>query len=223
MLADLHAHALPASRDARDPLQALAAAVEPLGIGALALTDHDPGADYGAAREILGSHGVVLVPGREVDTPLGHVVVLSTDTEWLGSLPSRTTLPLPGRSRAQAALIWAHPAGWRVAGAVITPDPSKGAEHVHAVEVLNGERLWQPGGVATAAELAQGLALGACGGSDAHDAGSAGRCMTAIDAAEDASSIVEAVRAGACRPVLGRAWAEREGIRYERQDLTRYA
>jgi hypothetical protein len=223
MLADLHAHALPASRDARDAVEAIAAAAAPLGIDALALTDHDAGCDFATAGSVLRAHGITLIPGREIDAPLGHVLVLSTDEDWLSALPARCALPLPGPARGPVALVWAHPAGWRVAGAVIPPDPSKGASHLHAVEVLNGERLWQPGGVETAARLARELGLAGCGGSDAHDAGVAGRCLTAADGATDAASFIESVRGGASRPLLGRAWAEREGVVYRREDLTEFA
>lgn len=223
MIADVHTHALPASRDARDSVDSLAAAVAPLGLDAIALTDHDPGCDFDAARASFGAIGIALIPGREVDVPLGHVVVLSIDEEWLASLPSRCALPLPGDPAGPVALMWAHPVGWRVAGAVIPADPSKGAEHLHAIEVLNGERLWQPGGVDAAQTLASELSLAACGGSDAHDAGTAGKCLTVVEGATDVSSFIEGVRDGACRPVLGSAWAAREGVRYQRADLLRYA
>lgn len=223
MLADLHSHAAPASRDATDPIEALAAAIAPLGVDALALTDHGPGCDYAAAEAALKRAGMALIPGRELTTPIGHVLALTTDTEWLSALPERCGLPLPGGAHGPLALVWAHPAGWRVAGATIAPDPSRGAEHVDAVEVLNGERLWQLDAIATAEALARDLGAGTTGGSDAHRAGAAGRCLTVVDGARDAAEFIEAVRAGRSRPLLGRGWAERHDHRYARDDLRPYA
>ncbi|HVL89240.1 MAG TPA: PHP-associated domain-containing protein [Actinomycetota bacterium] len=223
MLIDLHIHASPASRDARDDVAAIARAVEPLGVDAIALTDHGPGCDYAAAAAALAERGIGLVPGRELNTPLGHVLVLSPDVVWLRDLPERSALPVPGGTREPFALVWAHPAGWRIAGAMVAPDPSKGAEHVHAVEILNGERLWQLDGVGIAETLADRLGAGTTGGSDAHRADAAGRCLTLADGARDAREVVEAVRAKATRPVLGSGWAAAHSHVYERPDLRAYA
>lgn len=222
MLADLHAHASPASGDARMAIAELAAAAGALSLDAVALTDHGTGADYALARALLGSRGVVLIPGREVSTPLGHVLVLCTDEAWLAALPPSCPLPLPDSRRRPAALVWAHPAGWRSGGFMVQPDPSRGAEHLHGVEVLNGERLWQADGVTLAAALAADLGLPGCGGSDAHDAGGLGRCLTDIPGAASAEDVIEGIVAAAARPVLGAAWASANGAVYERADLAPY-
>lgn len=222
MLVDLHVHALPASWDAYDTIDAHAAACERLGVDALALTDHGGGCDYEQAESICATHGVLLVPGRELNTPLGHVLALTPDTEWLSSVPETCTLPPHGRLRGPLALIWAHPAGWRVAGAMIAPDLSRGAEHVHAVEALNGERLYQDGGVKTSIELAAELGAPMTGGSDAHRASSTGRCLTQVDGAHSVVEVVEGIISGLCAPVLGGAWAVQNQIVYERADLATF-
>lgn len=223
MLIDLHVHARPASRDARDGIAAIAAAVAGMGVDAIALTDHGPGCDYAAAAAAVADHGLLLIPGRELNTPLGHVLVLCTDTRWLTGLPERGRLPLDSTPREPFALVWAHPAGWRVAGAMVAPDSSKGVEHVHAVEVLNGERLWQLDGVTIAEHLAREAGAGTTGGSDAHRADAAGRCLTVAENARDAREAIEAIRAKATRPLLGRGWAVRHGHVYQRPDLGAYA
>ena len=221
MLADLHTHARPASSDARAGIDALAEEAASLGLEALALTDHGP-ADLAAARDALAARGVALIPGREVTTDLGHVLVLANDLEWLAGLPPRCPLPLPDSRRGPCALIWAHPAGWRTGGALIPPDPSRGAEHLHGVEVLNGERLHVEEGVRIAVELAGALGLPACGGSDAHDAAALGRCLTAVDGATDPASFIEGVVGGHAEPVLSRRWAAARGYDYRRSDLVPY-
>jgi PHP domain-containing protein len=221
VIVDLHTHFAPASGDSRMGIAQLADAAAALGLEAVALTDHGP-ADLAAARAALAARGVALVPGREVSTDLGHVLVLATDEAWLASLPARSSLPLPDSRRGTCALVWAHPAGWRYGGALIPPDPNKGGEHIHAVEVLNGERLHQPDGVRLAEVLARDLGLPGTGGSDAHDAGALGRCLTEVPGATDAASFVEGVAAGEGRALLSRTWAEARGYDYARADLTPY-
>jgi hypothetical protein len=105
---------------------------------------------------------------------------------------------------------------------MVSPDPARGATHLHAVEVLNGERLWQAGGVTLAAELAARLGLPGCGGGDAHDPVAVGRCLTEIPGATSAEDVIEGIVAAAARPVLGAAWASANGAAYERPDLAPY-
>jgi hypothetical protein len=217
MRADIHTHAVPASGDSRMDIAQLAAAAQ--GIDAIALTDHLPGTDFEAAAAALASVGTILIPGREISCALGHVLVLATDAAWLCTLPPHVALPLPGGRRGEAALVWAHPGGWRTGGAMAPPDPARGAEHVHGVEVLNGERLWQDGGVAIARRLAADLGVPECGGSDAHDAAGVGRCLTEAPGAHDALSFIEALVAGAVRPVLSTRWAAVNDVTYVRDDL----
>lgn len=221
MIVDLHAHAAPASGDARMDVLRLAEAAEALGLEAVALTDHGP-ADLSSAGRLLAGRGITLVPGREVSTDLGHVLVLATDEEWLFGLPARASLPLPNSRRGPCALVWAHPAGWRYGGALIPPDPDRGGEHLHAVEALNGERLHQPDGVRLAEEVATALGLPVTGGSDAHDPAALGRCLTEVAGATDATSFIEGVAAGDGRAILSQTWAEARGYDYARPDLTPY-
>jgi predicted metal-dependent phosphoesterase TrpH len=222
MLADLHVHAPPASGDAYDSIERVAHACEALGVEAIALTDHGPGCDYASAENVMRTRGITLVPGRELSTPLGHVLVLTTDVEWLVTTPEVSPLPLPSPPSRRFALVWAHPAGWRVAGAMAPPDPSRGAEHVHAIEVLNGERLYQSDGVAIAAQLATSLGKAQTGGSDAHRAHAAGKCLTEVDGADDAQSFIDGIRGGYARPVLWPEWAAAHRMVYERADLVAY-
>jgi hypothetical protein len=221
MRADLHSHARPGSGDSRAGVDELAVAAQELGLEAVALTDHGV-ADLVAAARTFADRGVTLIPGREVSCDLGHVIVLATDLEWLAALPPRCLLPLPNSRRGPAALIWAHPAGWRYGGALIPPDPARGAEHLHGVEVLNGERLHQPDGVSLAEELAGMLGIPGCGGSDAHDAPALGRCLTDVEGATDEASFIEGLAAGNARPVLSERWARARGYDYRRSDLVPY-
>jgi len=199
----------------------LATAAAAVGCDGAALTDHAPGTDFAAAEVTFAEHGVALVPGREVSCDLGHVLVFDTDREWLAALPPRIDDLMVLREHG-AALVWAHPAGWRVGGAMVPPDPSRGAGALHGVEVLNGERLHQDGGVRVAAELAQRFGLASCGGSDAHAPGAVGRCLTEAPGAADPLSFIASLVAGRVRPVLSRRWGDANGAEYRRADLLEY-
>ncbi len=200
-------------------LAELAAAAAVAGLDGVALTDHGPGADFEAAHRALGHYRIHLVPGREVSCALGHVLVLSMDQAWLSALPPRVTLPLPPAAQGPVALVWAHPAGWHVGGFTIPADPSRGAEHLNAVEILNGERLWQTGAVQAAGRIAEDLRLAGTGGSDAHDPAALGRCLTEALGASDATQFIEALVAGEVRPLLSGTWAAANDTMYERHDL----
>ncbi|MCA1831848.1 MAG: PHP-associated domain-containing protein [Actinomycetota bacterium] len=219
MRADLHTHALSSSRDSRMTVAVLAEAASAAGLEAIAITDHLPGTDFAAAERECSERGITLIPGREVGCALGHVLVFSTDRGWLAALPPVVELPLVGDRNGPVAFVWAHPAGWRVGGAMAPPEPSRGASFMHGIEMLNGERLWQDRGVEIARSLCDELGLAACGGSDAHDAGSVGRCLTEAPEASDALSFIEALMAGAVRPVLSKRWAAANNIDYQRADL----
>ena len=199
----------------------LAAAAAACGCDAVALTDHAPGTDFTAAEAALAEHGVALVPGREVSCDLGHALVFHPDRVWLAGLPARVNDLSRLRERG-AVLVWAHPAGWRVGGAMIPPDPSRGAGVLHGVEILNGERLYQDGGVRAAAEIAGRFGLASCGGSDAHDPTAVGRCVTEAADATDPLSFIASLAAGRARPVLSRRWGEMNGADYRRADLVEY-
>ena len=223
MIIDLHNHAQPCSSDSSVSVEHLASEAAALGVDAIALTDHGGGGNFDLARSIAERHGLLFVPGREIVCALGHALVLTTDTEYLRDLEERCGLPLPVGARADVAVVWAHPAGWRVAGAMIAPDPQMPeARLVHAVEVLNGTRLWQLGGVEIAAGIAESMHVGATGGSDAHAAGATGRCLTRVEGARDAADVIEAIRSGKTQAVLGSGWARKHAHTYERPDLVPY-
>ena len=218
MRIDLHTHALPASADARMSLTQLAAAAAHEDVDGVAVTDHSPGIDFAEAERAFAEHGLAFIPAREVSCDLGHVLVLTTDRDWLAALAPRVDLPLAG-ARGPVACVWAHPAGWRVGGAMIAPEPARGVEHLHGVEVLNGERLYQARGVEIAIGIADAHGLAKTGGSDAHDPAAVGRCLTDAPAASDALSFVEALRAGEVVPVLSQRWGTANGMKYEREDM----
>ena len=153
------------------------------GLDAVAVTNHD----YAYDDDIR----FPTVPGIEVSTSRGHVVVVGPD-------PPRRTVP--GRRTPEELVDAAHERGC----AAILAHPFRngtargsGADF-DAVE-LNGKN---PEHDARASGLADRLGLPLVGGSDAHYPVEVGRVYTAVEADSLApADVVEAVRAGRVSPV----------------------
>ncbi|MFC6824498.1 PHP-associated domain-containing protein [Halopelagius fulvigenes] len=193
---DLHAHtrffhARPGRPTWYDALglDLLTAAAEWRELDAVAVTNHDYA--YSADRSFP------TVPGVEISTTLGHLVVVGPDP------PSRTT---PGELEPEAAVELAHERGC----AAILAHPYRNGTLLEsdapfdAIE-LNGKN---PEHVVQTRELADRLELPLVGGSDAHFPFEVGRAYTRVDAdAPTPEAVADAIREGDVEAVvkLGRA------------------
>lgn len=156
-------------------------------LDAVALTNHD----YYASFPTIGSRPS-LIPGIEVTTSAGHVLVVGPDP------PSRTA---PGELSPEEVVSVAHD---RDCVAIIAHPfrrshvRESGAEF-DAVEI-NGKHTGEFRRVQT---LSDALGLPIVGGSDAHYPFEAGRAFTRIDAARPtAEAVVAAIRDGRVEPVF---------------------
>jgi predicted metal-dependent phosphoesterase TrpH len=188
---DLHAHtrffhSLPERPTPYDPLGArlLGRTASARGLDAVALTNHD----YYAPLE---SDAVTFIPGIEVTTTAGHVLVVGPDP------PKQTAR---GELTPAEAVEEAHDRGC----AAILPHPFRSSsvrEHrapFDAVE-LNGKH---PDTHDRVRELAAERSLPLTGGSDAHFPFEAARGFTRIDAPElTPESVVDAIRDGRVEPI----------------------
>lgn len=205
---DLHAHSrffhgFGPRATAYDPLgvRLLAAVAARRDLDAVALTNHDyayrrdgetrapsPGEQF----PTLSRSGVAFLPGIEVSTTHGHLLVVGPD-------PPRSTQP--GSLSPTEAVGLAHDRGC----AVVLPHPFRNSvvresdAPVDAVE-LNGKT-----GVDhdAARALAADRDLPMVGGSDAHYPFEVGRAFTRVDVAElTPRAVVDAIRAGRVQPVV---------------------
>jgi hypothetical protein len=186
---DLHVH----SRFSVDSRSRIAAIVEQLGVAGLtgfALTDHNTVAGHPHLKEIAARYPkYVLVPGVEVSTREGHLLVygvsetppvhrpLVETLEWVDAHGGVPVLAHPFR--------WAHGVGRRW------------AQHakVAGIETMNGHN----GEVANArAELvAARRGLGGTGGSDAHELAEVGTAYTEFpQAVASVEELLEQLRRG---------------------------
>jgi predicted metal-dependent phosphoesterase TrpH len=192
---DLHAHTRffhGRERAARafDPVghRLLVGVARRRGLDGVALTNHDY---YRPLGDPTGEEGVLSLPGIEISTTRGHVVVIGPDP------PTRTR---PGELTPREAVDLAHERGC----VAIIAHPFRNSTiretdvAFDAIE-LNGKhpRTWP-----LVREIAEARDLPLVGGSDAHYPVEVGRAYTRIDAEPTPEAVVEAVRGGRVEPAL---------------------
>lgn len=189
---DLHIHSL--HSDGHNSIRAILQAATNRGLFGIAITDHDTMRGFVEARDLIQERriGMILIPGVEVSTSEGHLLVLGTEE------------PVPASRSAEETTELAHDLG----GIAIVPHPFHPFRHAigripdcDAVEVYNSKHLF---GIANArARLgAQRRRMPMVAGSDSHFAATVGLAVTDIEAS-DASEAIQAIQAGRTR-IIGR-------------------
>jgi len=187
---DLHIHTA-ASPDGHSSVTEVIEKAKSLGFDAIAITDHDTTA--GAIEALsIENPGIIIIPGIEVSTKSGHVLVLGTIKEYA-----------PGKSAAET-INEAKKDGCTV----IIPHPYHRFRHavglveeealalVDGIEAYNS-RYYIPGANEKAAKKANKLMKPITAGSDAHEPDFIGYGINLIDAEENtADSILKAIREG---------------------------
>ncbi|HII77098.1 MAG TPA: PHP domain-containing protein [Methanolinea sp.] len=185
---DLHVHTN-FSRDGESSVEDILRRAEVIGLGAVAITDHDT--VLGARYALECDTSVVVIPGIEISTKQGHLLALGItrtvpagrdflETATLArSLGATLILPHPYH-------LWRHGVGLKL---------KSGVEAVDAVESFNSRYIT---GAANrkAARIARKFGKPCVGGSDAHNARFVGFGQTLVHAEPDVASILDAIRAG---------------------------
>lgn len=189
MRADLHVHS-DHSDDGKQTVEEILSRCKELGIGAVAIADHNVFEAHKDA-EALNS-GIIIVPAMEVTSKGGHIIALGISA------------PVPqGRSVAETIELTHAAGGIAVAVHPYRARSGLGKKNVRnnefdAVEIANG-RSKRAGNVA-AKRLARTLALPVMGGSDAHYTAAIGRAYTELpDDCQDYRDIIKAIRDRRCR------------------------
>jgi len=153
-----------------------------------AITDHDSTRGCKAAIELASAYpDVLIIPGVEISTVQGDMLVLGTD-----ELPPKPWTPQAVVDYAKAidaVTIVAHP--FRMYG---MGEQAKNFK-VDAIEVLNGGSSKEAN--AQAKEFAKALKLPGTAGTDAHQVSELFSVYTQIDSAFSVDSVLAAIKKGA--------------------------
>jgi predicted metal-dependent phosphoesterase TrpH len=193
---DLHVHSRH-SPDSTESIEAILAQASESGLRGLALTDHNSVAGHAELRALAPRWpGLLLLPGVEVSTREGHMLVLGVDEAPPRNRPIDEIIDWA--SSRHAVPVLAHP--FRrvhgVGGAVTA------RVEVPAIEVRNGHNGARANRRAEAARAARHL--GGTGGSDAHRALEVGRCATVTaHAVGSVEELLAELRAGRTTAVGG--------------------
>jgi predicted metal-dependent phosphoesterase TrpH len=185
---DLHVHS-DYSKDGESSVEEILRKAEEEGLDAIAITDHD--SVDGAKRALEIGSTVLVIPGIEVSTKQGHLLVLGITEVIPAGLDVAATVNIARRMGAITILphpyhVWRHGVARR---------KKSGMHIVDAVEAFNSRYIVGSANQ-KAARIAKRLGKPCVGGSDAHNAKFVGFGMTYVDAEKTVPAILEAIRAG---------------------------
>jgi len=167
-------------------------------IKGVAVTDHNTVEGYFHVRRFAAAYkDVVIVPGVEVTTMLGDVIVLGVEEKpaYWSSIESVVDF---AKAR-NGVMVVPHP----YRGGGIGNAAKKIPSGLGAVEVLNPDSSTQENKMAD--ELAKTRNLPGVAGSDAHHVEQMWRGYTQIDANPNVESILKAIKNGSVKPVLAKS------------------
>ncbi len=198
MIIDLHNHTIPLSQDSKLKPINLVEKISKLGIDGVCLTEHDAAWDATELQDIAASYGIVVIPGMEITTELGHVLVFGID-RYHPELASMKRLSEIADTEG-AALVFAHP----YRSSIYSNYWLRGNESyrsvsfdfdIHGVEVFNGRGSQAENEFS--AHVAHALNIPGTGGSDAHHLVEIGQCVTQFkEDVMDLESLTASLRNG---------------------------
>ena len=209
MLIDLHAHTTWHSMDSNLRPEELIEGSKAAGLGGICITEHDFFWDVEEVRELGRRHDFLLLPGCEITTEEGHMLVFGLDRYVFGM--HRVEFLERRLSQAGGAMLAAHPYRRNFHaedGPWVAPYDEQvakagrnvGLRLADGVETLNGRG--SPAQNRFSQDVCEGQRKRAIGASDAHVATDIGTCATEFETAiTGLDDLVAELKAGRFRPV----------------------
>jgi len=215
VLIDLHCHTFPLSDDSFLSPDELIERAKAVGLDGVCLTEHDFVWEPHKLHELAERHNFLVIPGIEVNTEDGHILVFGLNryvygmhrVAQLAQLVAEAggTMVAPHPYRRLTSFLRMDDDFWTMALERAAANPA--FQHVCALEAINGradddENLfsWQ---------LCARLGLPAIAGSDAHEPSDIGTCATRFQRPiADVEDLVRELKAGRFHAVNLRAKTE---------------
>ena len=209
VLIDLHTHTYPQSDDSFMAVDDLIDTAKSHGLDGICLTDHDWFWPLDQVKELSRRHDFLILPGSEINTDTGHVLVFGLD-EYVFGLHKPSFLHEKVSAKG-GAIIAAHPHRRR-----FLEDPGHKPEAreemlvraqgddffqlCHAVEGLNGRATDVQNSFSH--DLGQRLGAKMCAGSDAHRVEQVGTAATMFEAkVTGLEDLIDQLKTGKYQPV----------------------
>jgi predicted metal-dependent phosphoesterase TrpH len=209
VLIDLHTHTEPLSHDSLLSPDKLIELAKAAGLDGICLAEHDFFWEPDRTRELRHRHGFLVIPGIEVNTEDGHVLVFGLEKYVYGMHRMHELAALV--EQAGGVVIAAHPyrrqlpfelrheGDWSEALERAAANPAYPL--VAAMESYNGRGT--PRENAFALALADRLGLPQTAGSDAHASADVGQCATEFEREiSGLDDLIEELKAGRFRPAI---------------------
>lgn len=191
---DLHVHSN-FSRDGNSSIEDILRAAAAKGLDGIAITDHDTtmGARYALEAVSRVAPGLIVIPGEEVSTLSGHLIVLGIIEDIPAGMSVKETISIART----------------LGGTIVVPHPGNKMRHgmpipygADAVEIFNSRYLVGYHNY-VARRRARKKSVPGVAGSDAHSAEMVGTAVTEINASSrDADAVLKAIREGKTRIVV---------------------
>lgn len=198
MLIDLHAHTWPLSDDSLLDPDDLIERTKAAGIDGICLTEHDYFWDIERVRQLAAKHQFLVIPGCEVNTEDGHMLVYGLQNYTYGMHRVRELAQLV--EAADGAMVAAHPYRRQMPWYPDNPDDyhraleraknNKAYAHVAALETENGRGSEREN--AFSRRLAEEMRMAQTAGTDSHAQRDIARCATYFE--QDIHSLDDLIR-----------------------------
>ena len=184
---DLHVHSN-YSKDGLSSVEDILRAAAAKGLDGVAITDHNTTAGARYALDVVAkvAPGLLVVPGEEISTKSGHLIVLGITQDIPQGMSVNDTIK--EARKLGGLVIVPHPYNWPRHGMSIP-------EEADAAEVYNSRYVF---GIHNRRALknARMRKLPEVSGSDAHQASVIGSAVTLIDADKSLKGVLEAIKQG---------------------------